>query len=151
MGIVTKQQLRRGLDRVYMDTENIKEDAPDFEQAIAKFILKLVKDKVLSNQVLLKIPAEIREEMVKNEEFSTYFKDELEVFEREVEIKQKFSELLSFSESADEINQFQNLDHPDIAKPWFIRQAIIVASGQGNNEREKVSQLLKELAAKGEI
>jgi len=134
-----------------MDAENIKSDAPEFSHAISRFILNLVKTEVLTNQVLLKIPIEIREEIVQNEEFSEYFKEDLIVFENETEIKQKFDELASFSEDVDVIEHFENFEHSEIVKPWFIRKAILVTCGQGNNEREKLSQLLKTLAEKGEI
>lgn len=150
-GIVTKQQIRRGLDRIYIDAENIKEDVPNFSLYISKLILKLVQSEVLISQVLIKIPVEFREEMEENKEFSEYFTKELEIFKNEIEIKEKFSEVLSMYEKADVINHLENLGHPEIVKPWFIRKAILISCGKGNNEREEVSQLLKELGERKDI
>jgi hypothetical protein len=149
-GVFTKQQLRRGLDRIYIDAKSLRKDSPDFYANITKLVLKLVKEEVLTNQVLLKVPVEIREEMVLDKKFYQYFQEDLRVFDNEVEIKEIFAEIvISYLEnydSTDIIKNLKNLGHSDIVRPWFIRKAILVSCGMGNKEREKVSQLLKELS-----
>lgn len=145
--IFTKQQIRRGLDRVYMDLDDIKEDVPDVYIRLAKIIMKLVKDEVLTNQVLHKIPKDDRAEMAKCLEFAEHFKEELEIFENESDIKKNFSIITSqylvsfnFQEVVDQLKKYDK--HPEIMWPWFIRKSILVACGGTNNDREKVSELL---------
>lgn len=149
-GYFTKQQLRRGLDRIYIDAESIRKDSPNLSLIVSKFILKLVKDEVLTNQVLLKIPVEIREEMVQNQDLADYFSEDLKVFDNEVEIKEKFADVISLYletyDSTGVINHLKNLGHSEIVRPWFLRKAILVSCGKGNKEREKISQLFKELS-----
>jgi len=151
-GYFTKQQIRRGIDRIYIDAENIKEDVPDLEEYIAQALLKLVKEEVITKQVLLKIPLEIREEVVKYAPFKSYFASDLTVFDGEKETKEKFAELVNFYlesyDSSDIFDHLKNIGNSDIVIPWFIRKAILVSSGKGNKDREKVSQLLKDMPKK---
>lgn len=148
--IFTKQQLRRGLDRLYMDTENIVEDVPTLHESLAKIILKLVQENVLASQVLLKIPTHDREEIVKYEPFATHFAEELKVFAHEDTIKHKFYELttayLENFDSAEIIDYLKTMPYHEIVRPWFLRNSILLSLDRGNVEREKISQLHKELA-----
>lgn len=88
--------------------------------------------------------------MIKYEPFKEYFAEDLKVFEKEAEIKEKFTEIATFylesHDSRDVIDHLRDLNHSEIVRPWFIRNAILVACGKGNKEREKTSQLLKELS-----
>ena len=49
-------------------------------------------------------------------------------------------------DSSEIIDFFKNWPYHEITKPWFIRDSILIACGSGNNEREKISQLHKEVA-----
>jgi len=149
--LFTKQQLRRGLDRLYMDAENLRGDLPQFAYTISQLILSFVEDDILPRQVILRIPGDLREEMIQDKDFSDFFKDELEVFEKEIEIKQSFEEVAASSEKDDAITRFTNLGHPDIVKPWFIGEVILSSCGKTHNERETASQLLKQLSEAKEI
>lgn len=146
----TKQQMRRGLDRIYIDFENIKADASNPAETLAKVILRLVQDDVITHQVLLKMPPEIREEIEAYKPFAEFFEEDLKVFGHETQIKEKFAELVMFYldsyNSNDIIDHLQNLGHSEIVRPWLIRKAILISCGKGNKEREMVSKLLKELA-----
>ena len=84
--VFTKQQLRRGLDRIYMDIENMIDDAPNLHEDLAKIILDLVKDNILTNQVILKIPPEDRNKIALHQPFAEYFSKELEALNQEEEI-----------------------------------------------------------------
>lgn len=131
------------------------EDVPNLAESLAVLILKLVKDNVLTHQVILKIPIEIREGMIEYDPFREHFAEELKIFDHEKEIKEKFTEkvksYLDSYDSSDVIDYLKNLEFSEIVRPWFIRIAILVACGRGNKEREKVSQLLKEMATELKI
>ena len=100
--VFTKQQLRRGFDRLYMDAENIIEDVPNLHQHMAKFVLNLVEQDVLNRQILIKIPPHEREEMSQYAPFSEFFGEELKIFDKELEIKEKFAQLaMSFQKTFD--------------------------------------------------
>jgi hypothetical protein len=146
----TKQQIRRGFDRIYIDEDSIREDVPDLPVRIAKTLVKLIQENVITNQVILKIPNDFREEMLAYEPFKEQFAEELKVFDDEPNIKKKFSDLCTFYlnsyDNRDIIDHLKNLGHSDIVIPWFIRKAIFVSCGKGNKDREMVSQLLKELS-----
>lgn len=146
----TKQQIRRGFDRIYIDEDSIREDVPDLPVRTAQTLVKLVQENVITSQVILKIPNEFREEMLAYEPFKEQFVEELKVFEDEPNIKKKFSDLCTFYlnsyDSNDIIDHLKNLGHSDIVIPWFIRKAIFVSCGKGNKDREMVSQLLKQLS-----
>ena len=114
-----------------------------------------MKDKVLASQVLLKIPSYDREKIISYQPFSDYFSEELKVFDQEEDIKSRFNGLtntfLKGSDSSEIIEFLKDMPYHEISRPWFLRNSILIAWGKGNDERERISQLHKELAKELEL
>jgi ATP-dependent helicase/DNAse subunit B len=128
----------------------MSEDVPNLAISISKLILTLVRNEVITTQVLLKIPPYVREDMVQHPPFVEFFSEELKIFDSELEIKEKFAQLtttyLETHDAQEVIDQLKKYDsHQEIVRPWFIRKALLVACGRSNNDCEMTSKLFHDL------
>ena len=70
-----KRDLRRGIDRLILDIENIEIDAPKCYEEVAIFLIWLHKSNCICNKYISTIPKEVYERFMEVEEFWSYFKE----------------------------------------------------------------------------
>lgn len=152
-GLLTKQQIRRGLVRLFWKLEDILLDVPNATQVLAQILQFLHVRKVVSPAgIITQMPKEVREKLTAIDSFKTHFQKELEKLGEEDEYKGRIKSLLqqyyiNFDDS--EITYF--FSEEIVKKKWalfnhvFIRKAIDYALDKGPNEKEACSKLLYKL------
>lgn len=149
-GILTKQQLRRGLVRLFWKFEDIMIDVPLAPKVLAQLLAYLKLRGVISGRAITQIPPEIREKLQESDTFKQHFQKELDILQHEKDYRQRIEFLLKIyflNYDDSEIRDF--LDREIKEKNWdmfnylFIRKAIDYALDKTPNEKEACSKILQ--------
>lgn len=79
--IITKQQIRRGIVRVFWRLEDIMLDYPKANQILSQIIVFLHLRSLISNKILTHVPAEIRPLLYDTDAIKDHFSKELAIIQ----------------------------------------------------------------------
>ena len=146
---ITKQQIRRGLVRLFWKFEDILIDYPKGHNVLGQILAYLKLRGLLTGKIVTQIPLQTRELLFKVDSFTQSFEKEIKILAHEKEYKEKAINLIK--------HYYYNFDLADIktffseevkAKGWeqfnnfFLRKAIDIAMDLDSNDKEACQKLL---------
>lgn len=133
-GLITKQQIRRGLVRLFWRLEDMLLDFPRANQVIAQIMVFLHLRQIMSSKILTQIPKEMRQSIFEQDSFKEHFAKEIEILQSENEYREHIKALLKqYYLSLDEADVRLFLGKEIKERKWeifnylFIKKAIDLA------------------------
>eukprot|EP00347_Sterkiella_histriomuscorum_P006178 403353763 len=148
-GVITKQQIRRGLVRLFWRLEDILLDYPRANQVLAQIMVFLHLRQIMSSKILTQIPREIRQNLLEQDSIKEHFSKEIEVLQSESVYREHIKAVLKqYYSSLDEADVRLFLGTEIKEKKWeifnylFIKKSIDMALDKNSNEKDACSKLL---------
>lgn len=138
--------MRRGLDWLFLDIEEIEIDNPLCYEEISTLLVHLHKAKCICEKLITRIPEEIVLKLKENKLFATHFTKVLSLMEGISEVKDWYKDLIQnylHSGSTEDIKKYLSDEDHILICHLFVRWALEIGFDWEMNDREMISQLIK--------